>query len=63
MWCGGVAWYEWIPLDPDRIMSPGWGYRVGMGDTNIGGDSSSGGHCTTQRTSVKLELSRSEPAH
>ena len=25
MWCGGVAWYGWIPLDPDRIMSPGWG--------------------------------------
>ena len=35
-------------------------HRVGMGDTNSGGDTSSGGHCTTQRTSVKLELLNSD---
>ena len=35
-------------------------HRVGMGDANSGGDTSSGGHCTTQRTSVKLELLNSD---
>ena len=29
-WCGGIAWYGWIPSDPDRIIVPwirlrGWG--------------------------------------
>ena len=46
MWCGGVAWYGWIPLDPDWITFPGWG--PGIGDTSNG--------ATAQPNALRLNL-------
>ena len=54
-----MLWEDSLRSRQDHV--PGMGpHRVGMGDTNSGGDTSSGGHCTTQRTSVKLELLNSD---
>ena len=56
---GRLVWEDSLRSRQDHV--PGMGpHRVGMGDTNSGGDTSSGGHCTTQRTSVKLELLNSD---
>ena len=55
-WCGGIAWYGWIPSDPDRIIVPWTVEGVGIGDTKHGVT------MYTRCSSVQLDFRSSEPA-